>query len=233
MGSPESENDHLSDEGEVEVALTHGFWLGRTEATQGQWERLMGTTPWKGKERVEEGADFPATYIRWCEADDFCRKLTESEREAKRLPSGWRYTLPTEAQWEYACRAGTTTAFSFGDSASVLSDYGWWGGAPPREGNAGNERYPHRVGLKKANPWGLYDMHGNVTEWCQDWYAARRAGGTDPVGPDNHSEEDEKVHRGGSWNYPARHNRSATRAKRNPTDRIQYLGFRIALSGSK
>ena len=117
----------------------------------------MGDNPSRFK-----GPDLPVESVSWHEAMAFCEKLTQREREAGRLPEGYEYTLPTEAQWEYACRAGTTTRFSFGDSDSDLGDYGWYGG---------NSSYTtHPVGEKLANPWGLYDMHGNVQEWCRDWY---------------------------------------------------------------
>jgi len=131
--------------------------------------------------------------------------------------------LPTEAQWEYACRAGTATRFSFGDDESALADYGWFGG------NVGGEQYAHGVGQKRANPWGLYDMHGNVGEWCRDWYEATLSGGNDPERSVGGSS---RVLRGGGWVGPARHCRSAIRGKRPPANRDPYLGFRVALNPS-
>ena len=161
----------------VKVTLSQGFWMCETEVTQGQWQSLMNTTPWKGEKYVKEGSKFPATYISHDDAIAYCERLTEQERKAGRLPVGWKYTLPTEAQWEYACRSGTGTKFSFGDNESSLVDYGWF------EENADKkkEEYAHEVGLKKPNLWGLKDMHGNVGEWCADWYGGKLPGGRDPV----------------------------------------------------
>ncbi len=140
MGSPKDEKDRSDDENQVQVTLSKGFWLGQHELTQAEWQRVMQTTPWSGKEHVKEGDDYPATYVSWDDAMKFCEKLTEQEHAAGRLPSDWRYTLPTEAQWEYACRAGTKSRFSFGDDESDLSDYTWWGGIVGN-GNAKNEQY--------------------------------------------------------------------------------------------
>jgi formylglycine-generating enzyme required for sulfatase activity len=123
MGSPDAEKYHRPDESQVDVTLTKAFYLGKTEVTQGQWRAIMGTRPWRGKQQVLEGDNCPATYVSWKEARTFCRKLSDREK----LP----YRLPTEAEWEYACRAGTTTRYSFGDDAGSLSNYGWWGGSSP------------------------------------------------------------------------------------------------------
>ena len=172
MGSPKTESGRRNVEVQHPVTLTKPFLLGVHEVTQGQWQAVMGTTPWKGKQYVKEGDDYPATYVSWNDAVEFCRKLSEKE--------GLEYRLPTEAEWEYACRAGTTTAYSFGDDASELGEYAWY-----RENawDAG-QKYAHTVGQKKPNPWGLYDMHGNVWEWCEDRYGVYHAGAaTDPTGP--------------------------------------------------
>jgi formylglycine-generating enzyme required for sulfatase activity len=215
----------------VDVTLTQGFWLGKFEVTQGLWESLMGTTPWKGKTAVQEGADYPATYLNADDAFEFCRKLTDVERKAGRLTEVWEYTLPTEAQWEYACRAGTTTRFSFGDDASELNHYAWFGRFYGEDGkqNEIGELYPHEVGQKKPNPWGLHDMHGNVWEWCRDWYAVQVEAGADSAGPAKGSE---RVIRGGSFVEQSVVSRSARRegpmaAKRN-NGRQNYVGFRVA-----
>ena len=160
MGSPKDETNRFDDEEQVAVTLTQPFGLGKYEVTQGQWKSVMGTEPWEGQSSVQIGEDNPATYVSWDDATEFCKKLTQRES------TGEEYRLPTEAEWEYACRAGTTTAYSFGDDEKQLGEYAWF------NGNAldVDEKYAHAVGLKKPNPWGLHDMHGNVAEWCSDWY---------------------------------------------------------------
>jgi formylglycine-generating enzyme required for sulfatase activity len=201
-----------SDERPVtQVEITRAFWLGKTEVTQAQWEAVMGSNPSRFK-----GADRPVEQVSYDDALEFCRKLTARERAAGRLPSGYEYTLPTEAQWEYACRAGTT-----GDYAGSLDSMGWYGD------NSG--RQTHSVGQKQANAWGLYDMHGNVWEWCLDWYAGSLPGGTvrDPSGPSSGSF---RVIRGGSWNDAASRCRSANRNHFVPG--FFNLGFRLALSSA-
>ena len=230
MGSPKSEVGREKDEDQVTVKLTKGFWLGKFEVTQGEWEEVMGTTPWKGKEYVKEGAKFPAAYVSWDDAVAFCEKLTHQERAAGRLPAGWKYTLPNEAQWEYACRAGTTTRYSFGDDDAVLSDYAWWGGIDG-DGNAKTEQYAHQVGTRKANPWGLHDMHGNVWEWCRDVYTEKLPGGRDPeVKADEKTKGSYRVLRGGGWDIGAASCRSGYRFRRRPDIRDSTIGFRAALS---
>jgi formylglycine-generating enzyme required for sulfatase activity len=233
MGSPHTDKiaqDH--EKPQVNVVLTKGFWLGQTEVTQGHWEKVMGTTPWKIEQNVREGTDYPATFVSWGDAVAFCKKLTHQEREAERLPSGWEFTLPTEAQWEYACRAGTTTTYSFGDDESQLSDYGWWGGLVG-DGNAKTEPHAHRVGLKKANQWGLHDMHGNLLEWCSDWYGPKLSGGTDPTGPVipfANQAGSGRVVRGGSWYRTAWFCRSAYRNAFDTSVQNDHIGFRVAMS---
>jgi len=212
MGSPKEDKDRQDDENQVQVTLTKGFWLGQHEATQAEWQRVMQTAPWSGRGNRKQGDNYPATYVSWKDAMEFCEKLTDQEHTAGRLPSGWQYTLPTEAQWEYACRAGTKSRFSFGDDDSHLTEYGWF----DKNGSHAGERYAHLVGQKKANPWGLYDMHGNVWEWCRDWYAEELAGGTDPQGP---SQGSYRVYRGGSWIHSAWCCRSALRYWSLPDDR--------------
>ena len=221
MGSPKEEEWHSDDEDQVQVTLTNGFWLGQTEVTQGQWEALMGSTPWKGRDDVKEGSNYPATYVRWEDAMAFCKELTKQEREAERLPDDWEYTLPTEAQWEYACRAGTTTAYSFGDDESKLGDYAWF------VDNAFdvNEQYAHLVSTKKPNPWNLSDMHGNVCEWCRDWHADKLPGGRDP---EVTAEGSNRVSRNGGWRYLSWISRSASRSREAPSSRYHALGFRVA-----
>jgi formylglycine-generating enzyme required for sulfatase activity len=219
MGSPESGLNpaRLYQSPQHQVTLTTPFLLGVHEVTQGQWQAVMGTTPWKGESSVKEGDNYPANYVNWPDAVEFCRQLSEKE--------GLEYRLPTEAEWEYACRAGTTTAYSFGDDASELGEYAW------HKENA--EQYAHTVGQKNPNPWGLYDMHGNVWEWCSDWYWDYPSGNvTDPVGS---SVGVHRVLRGGSVLYDARHCRSARRYGLDTSmivNRVNSCGFRVALSPS-
>ena len=212
----------------VKVFLTKGYWLGKYEVTQSEWKQVMQTEPWKGQDFTKEGVDFPATHVSWNDATDFCRKLTEQERKAGRLSKDWEYTLSTEAQWERACRARTTTKFDFGDDESKLGDYAWF------HDNAGNvgEQYGHQVGQKKPNPWGLYDMHGNVSEWCRDVYIEALPGGRDPeVKRDPRGERQSKrVFRGSCWFGLAAYCRTGLRYGVLPIHRSNYLGFRPALS---
>ncbi|MBT5122983.1 MAG: formylglycine-generating enzyme family protein, partial [Planctomycetaceae bacterium] len=158
MGSPESEEGHEDDETQHKVTISKPFYMQTTEVTQGQWKAVMGTEPWKGEDDVKEGPDYAASYVSWDDAIDYCKKLSEKE--------GKTYRLPTEAEWEYACRAGTETAWSFGNDEKELGDYAW---------NLKNaydigKGYAHQVGQKRPNAFGLYDMHGNVYEWCHDYY---------------------------------------------------------------
>jgi formylglycine-generating enzyme required for sulfatase activity len=195
MGSPFSEADRYDSEVQHQVTLTKGFYLGKHEVTQAQWEKVMGDNPSKFK-----GEDRPMEKVSWDDAVAFCKKFTETERRAGRLPAGMAYQLPTEAQWEYACRAGTTTAFSFGENlTSRLANID----------EVVNETTP--VGKYPANPWGFHDMHGNVFEWCADWYGDYLDGAVrDPVGPTGRHIS-ERVPRGGSWRYAAHFARCASR----------------------
>lgn len=173
MGSPESEPDRDDWEGpQHKVTISHAFYFGRYEVTQGQWLSVMGTSPWHGQKMVIEDPRHPATYISWEDAQKFIHRLNEAAGDSL-------YRLPTEAEWEFACRCGTTTRWSFGDDSTVIGDYAWYSGNTWTIGEA----YPHAVGLKQPNPWGLYDMHGNVWEYCQDWFGNYRdEEQTDPVG---------------------------------------------------
>jgi formylglycine-generating enzyme required for sulfatase activity len=178
----------------------------------------MGTTPWQ-EER--DKLQVPATNINWHDAEAFCRALTEREIVANRLPKGSRYALPTEAQWEYACRAGSTTSFHFSDDESLLSSHGWW------EGNSKGHPLPREVAQKKPNDWGLHDMHGNTWEWVSDWYSDTLDGGDDPLGPNNGTL---KVLRGGCFLDKAAVLRSAWRQDASPTEeRNNRIGFRVLL----
>lgn len=211
----------------VEVTLSTGFWLGETEVTQGQWKSLMNSSPWSGKKYVKEGDSYAASYIIHSDpgsAVSFCHRLTERERNAGRLPKGWKYALPTEAQWEYACRAGTKTKYSFGDDELKLGEYAWF----DKNAASVGDKFSHEVGLKKENPWGFRDMHGNVCEWCADWYHSKLLGGRDPRGPSTGSWELDRVIRGGDWSSSPEC-RSAYRYKRSPIHPPSYsIGFRVA-----
>ena len=217
MGSPSSEEGRLGSEGpQTRVTLTKGYWLGKTEVTQGQYEALMGSNPSKF---TNAGRNAPVEQVSWDYAMEFCRKLTEQERAAGRLPDGYAYTLPTEAQWEYACRAGTAGAYS---GIGYFDAMAWC------DQNSGNTTHP--VAQKQANAWGLYDMHGNVWEWCRDWHGDYPGGdATDPAGPSSGSD---RVNRGGGWSNAAQNCRSALRLWYAPGIRSDNLGFRLALAPS-
>ncbi len=192
------------------VTLTQPFWLGRTEVTQAQWTAVMGSNPSHFK-----GDDLPVEMVSWDDAMMFCLKLTERERAAGRLPVGYAYTLPTEAQWEYACRAGTT-----GNYAGDLDAMAWY------DQNSGVTTHP--VATKQLNAWGLADMSGNVWEACLDWYGGYRGGEvTNPRGPVSGSEH---IHRGGDFGGTANYARSAYRFHPQLGFRSLSLGFRLALS---
>jgi formylglycine-generating enzyme required for sulfatase activity len=221
MGSVAEENDRNENEGPVNVTLTKGFWLGQTEVTRGQWQKLMQTTPWSGKQYVKADDDGPAIYVTWDDVVEFCQKLTDAEHKSGRLPANWRYALPTEAQWEFACRAGTTTRFSFAGGDAELLAYAWF------DKNAwdAEEKYAHLVRQKKANAWGFYDMHGNVWEWCRDWYAETLTGGVDP---EVTAKGKERAMRGGGWISNAAYCRSAFRSKLSGAHVFYDVGFRVA-----
>ena len=222
MGSPLNETDRDSTEGQVEVKLTEGFWLGQTEITQGQWTLLTGMSPWRGKSNVREGKNYAASFISWEDANSFVEKLNSKEHGSGSLPNDWEYSMPTEAQWEYACRGGKKSAFRFGDDPSEFDIYGWSAENAFEKG----ERYSHEVGKKRPNEFGLHDMHGNVWEWCKDNFGAKRSGGTNPI-IDNG--QPLRVNRGGGWNFATKCCRSASRISDAPDSRYNNLGFRIAL----
>ena len=216
MGSPPSELARSEDEEQAQVRISQGFWLGQTEVTQGQWAAVMGSNPSEFK-----GDDLPVESVSWEDAQAFVAKLNQSEA----LPTGWKYVLPTEAQWEYACRAGTSTAFGFGDSLSSF-EANFDGNYP--YGNATTGPFLSKtckVGSYKPNTWGLYDMHGNVYEWCADWYGVILQGGADPMGV---STQAIRVSRGGSWNFGGSNCRSADRNGYDPSSGGSGLGFRVA-----
>ena len=216
MGSPEKEKDRGDHEKQVPVTITRVFELGKTVVTQKQWTEVMGTDPWNWENLKETGDNYPAVDVSWLDASLFCEHLTSYEREAGRLSANQKYRLPTEAEWEYACRAATTTAFSYGDDESSLGDYAWY------VDNSDSEL--HEVATKKPNPWGLFDMHGNVYEWCEDWHEDFLSGGNDPKGQ---SAGSDRVIRGGNWSEYASGCRSAYRLNDYPAYRTCGIGFRI------
>ena len=214
MGSPVSEPGHQSGETQHRVRITKPFYLSAHEVTQQQYESVMQVRPWEGNKDVTEGPDYPATYVTWNDAVAFCNELSKREGE--------KYRLPTEAQWEYACRAGTTSVYSFGGDASQLDKYAW------TRMNAWDigERYAHRVGEKLPNPWGLYDMHGNVWECCQDWYGPYESltEVSDPAGP---ASGKYRVLRGGAFYNRPKFVRAALRHYFHPVSRPRSHGFRL------
>ena len=214
MGSPSNEPKRDSDERQHKVTLTKGFYMGATEVTQGQWKNIIGNNPSSFK-----GDSLPVEKVSWNDCQEFIRKLNRQEGTDK-------YRLPTEAEWEYACRAGTTTPFFTGNCIST--DQANYDGDHPMPG-CSKGRYRKKtlnVASFSPNAWGLYDMHGNVWEWCQDWYEKRYPSGniTDTEGP---SSGLARVLRGGSWSGGARVLRSADRLRNGPDFRYDHIGFRV------
>lgn len=205
-GSPESESDRDSDEKQVKVTLTKGFWMAKTEVTQAQWHAVMGNNPSNFK-----GDNLPVEQVSWNEARDFLDKLNGKIGNT----DGGKMVLPTEAQWEYACRAGEFGPYSGG----TIDEVAWY------VDNSDSKTHP--VGMKKSNAWGLCDMHGNVWEWCADWYDVELQGGVDPIGPASGAD---RVLRGGSWLSNAFGCRAADRNGSDPSGQYRIIGFRIARS---
>jgi formylglycine-generating enzyme required for sulfatase activity len=187
------------------VKLTKAFYLGATEVTQGQWKAAMGANP-----SFFLDDDRPVENLSWNDCQEFLKKLSEKE--------GKKYRLPTEAEWEYACRAGTTTTYFFGDDAATLGDYAWF--------TTNSDVQTHPVGLKKPNAWGLYDMYGNVWEWCQDLYSAYED--KEFVNPAGGEKGNQRSFRGGAWNDTMNHCRSSFRNSRNLNSRCHF-GLRVVL----
>jgi formylglycine-generating enzyme required for sulfatase activity len=221
MGSPETEKGRHENETQREVTISKDYYLGVYEVTQAKYEKVMGKNPshFQGAIVGNENADLPVENVSWDDAVEFCKKLSELPDEKK---AGRVYRLPTKAEWEYACRAGSKTAYSFDDEEGLLPEYGWF--------NHNSSNRTHTVGLLEPNAWGLYDMHGNVWEWCSDWHEEYPKGAvSDPTGPKRGSL---RVYRGGSWGYEAAYCRSALRVWGRPSFRGDVIGFRVALSPS-
>ena len=205
MGSPETELGRKPNEGpQRKVRLTRPYYMGKYEVTQGEWIQLMGNNPSRFKTC---GPDCPVESVSWNDAQAFIDKLNETEGKVI-------YALPSEAQWEFAARAGSGKGFAFGDHDQLLDSYGWYDS---------NSEGTSKVGLKKPNTWGLHDMHGNVYEWVQDRYY-NQAESVDPKGP---SKGTKRVLRGGCWYSDPANSRSAARAFKTPTSKNGYQGFRI------
>jgi formylglycine-generating enzyme required for sulfatase activity len=200
--------------GKHRVKISRAFYLGMYVVTQAEYRRVMNSNPSK-----HPGDMKPVDNMSWDDAVEFCRRLSEvpGEKSAVR-----HYCLPTEAQWEYACRAGSTTRFSFGDNERLLSQYGW------SNDNSANQTHP--VGEKRPNAWGLYDMHGNVREWCNDWFDGdyyAKSPANDPTGPTTGKY---RVMRAGSYYIGARGCRAAFRMMGNPSGQGGDAGFRVAVT---
>lgn len=237
MGSPDSKRADFSDAKQVEVTLSKGFWIGKYEVTQEQVEQLRATS---GKYSFF-GKQLPVHNVQLGQTEKFLKALNEAERKAGRLSDAWEYALPTEAQWEYACRAGSSTRFYFGDDASQLHRFANYAdkrlladdGAmqfADAQFDDGVGKTLAAVGSYSPNAWGLHDMHGNVAEWCVDRYQPQLPGGVDPRGDDKKS--DSAVVRGGSWCSTAAYCESAFRNSQGAGGNAKgrdFIGYRIVL----
>jgi formylglycine-generating enzyme required for sulfatase activity len=241
MGSPLDEVGREFEEGpQTAVTISQGFWMGKYKVTQGEYQAVMGSNPsfFNGVRQdwpvddvdTDFGVDLarPVDTVSWFDATNYCAALTQRERAAGRIATNSVYRLPTEAEWEYACRAWTSDRrFSYGDDPGYtnLANYGWFG--------ANSDRKTHRVGQKLPNPWGLYDMYGNVLEWCQDWYGPYPGGiAVDPQGFD--AGYARRVIRGSYWDeYDGGSCRSAYRESSLPAGSYYDFGFRVVLASGQ
>jgi len=241
MGSPDSEKSRAEDEKQKKVMITEPFWIQITEVTQDQWKSVTGISL---KSLVDgkvgalgRGANLkntpsvihsshPMSFVNYEDVINFCKSLTEKEKASGRLPEGYVFSLPTEAQWEYAARAGTTEVFAFGNvltskDANILGKYPY-GIKGEFEGFGSTSP----VASFLPNKWGVYDMHGNVYEWCLDWFVDELPGGKDPKSIES---GDSRSIRGGAWNRRGESCRSAYRYSYDPTQRTNNIGFRVVL----
>jgi formylglycine-generating enzyme required for sulfatase activity len=221
LGTPDDEpNGDAREKPQTQVTLTRGFWLGKCEVTQAEYEAMMGGNPSRFGSRPSD----PVEYVSWDDCMEFCRRLTDRERQAGHLPADYAYRLPTEAEWEYTARAGTTSSWFFGTTvdSDTLKKFAWF------QGNS--SRTTHPVGVKQANPWGFYDMYGNVWEWCLDALQKYPSGSV--VDLKGTSSGQFRATRGGCYGDGPNGCRSPRRSIRNATGRDASLGFRLALSVS-
>ncbi len=217
MGSPDTETSRRANEGpQTQVTLTQGFWISRLEVTQAEYQNVCRTNPSLNRADLS----LPVENVTWLQASNYCSQLNWIEAQAGRLPAGWEYRLPTEVEWEYAARAGTTSAYFFGAATNGFELYGWF------KPNATNST--HIVGERPANAWGLQDMSGNVMEWC--WNALTTYPGGAVTNFQGPAQGATRMVRGGSWNRPVVNGRSAWREEHLPNIKYADLGFRVVLA---
>ncbi len=208
---------YAAEQPQRKVTISKPFYMGRWEVTRPEWTALMKTRPWDSKKCDKPNSGNIANHVSWDQAAEFCKAMSDK--------TGLKVALPSEAQWEYACRAGSKSAFSFGDDDSRLKRYAWYAANTL----IANEAYPHTAGRKTPNRWGLFDMHGNAAEWCSDWYDAKfyeKAPAADPL---NSTKTEQRVLRGGQFGEYPDSCRSAYRAKANPTTTRCGYGFRVVI----
>ncbi|MGA1792573.1 MAG: formylglycine-generating enzyme family protein, partial [Thermoplasmatota archaeon] len=218
MGSTTGESD---EEPVHQVNIGYGFQMGKFEVTQAQWEAVMGTTPWSGEDYVQQGENNPAVFISWNDCQDFVSALND-------LDPDYIYRLPSESEWEYCCRAGSTADYCYGNDSGDLGDYAWCYDNTWHVGEA----YAHEVGTKLPNAWGLYDMHGNVNEWCQDWFHYGYNGAPNDGTAWEDPEGSYRVVRGGCfgcsvYSFRSSKCRSWYRSYDDPDDSYEGLGLRL------
>jgi len=241
MGSPTTEASHTTDETQHTVVISKGFYMSKYLVRQGEYLSVVGSNPsyFAPRNGKTLNTNLPVETVSWIDANIYCALLNQQEQAAGRLPSGWAYRLPTESEWEYACRAGTTTAFYFGDiihwpNANFYTYYEYdasVGDITTNKTGVGYEKGTTPVGRYAPNLWGLYDMCGNVNEWCQDWNGTYPTGTvTDPTGPSSGSS---RVFRGGGWSLHGVRCRSAFRNSFAPGTASNFVGFRPVLAPSQ
>lgn len=228
MGSPEDEQGRFRHEGpQRTVNIGYDFYLGKFTVTKVQWEAVMGTTPWDGEENVLDHQDSPAVYVSWNDIRETGGFLDTLNAHLASTGQDWEVRLPSEAEWEYAARAGTTTRFYWGDDPdeTEINDYTWYGHWFYRNTEGA---YAHVVGQKLSNAWGLYDMSGNVWEWCEDdWHGDYNGAPTDGSARVESPRASNRIHRGGCWADRTRNCRSAHRSADDPSNRSSINGFRV------